>query len=95
MPEGDVEQRWESHDHEAVVHSHEHYHLTHNHNPMTGGFDHLSSAHSHEHDHAPVKHAHWPHENFESEHQGEAHVHDHGTPVKKRAPAKKAAAKKA
>jgi len=26
-------------------------------------------------------HCHHPHENFESEHAGEAHVHDHAAPV--------------
>lgn len=71
----------EHHDHEAVVHSHRHFHVTHNHNPMAGGFDHLSSEHSHEHDHAKISHTHWPHENFVSEHEGEAHIHDHGEPV--------------
>jgi hypothetical protein len=40
-----------------------------------------------------VTHSHVPHEDFEGEHADEAHDHDHGEPVKKRAPRK--AAKKA
>ena len=40
-----VENNWEPHDHEAVVHSHRHYHVTHNFREMTGGFEHLSAAH--------------------------------------------------
>ena len=76
------EQHWEEHEHEALVHSHRHYHVTHNYREMTGGFEHLSSAHEHEHDHAPVSHSHYPHEDFDAEHIGEAHVHDHTVPVK-------------
>ncbi len=90
-----VEENWEEHTHEPVVHSHPHYHVTHNRNEYAGGFDHLSSRHEHEHAHAAITHTHHPHENFEHEHQGEAHDHDHGEPVRKRAPAKKSAAKKA
>ena len=85
---------FEEHTHDAMVHDHEHWHVTHNYRQMTGGFEHLSWKHSHEHDHAQVTHAHWPHEDFDAEHAGEAHDHDHDEPVKKRAPAKKAAARK-
>ncbi len=92
------EDNWESHDHEALVHSHRHYHVTHNFREMTGGFEHLSSEHEHEHDHAAVSHSHFPHEDFDAEHGGEAHVHDHTVPVKDDGQAvdkpKKAAAKK-
>jgi len=68
---------WEEHSHEAVVHRHGHYHVTHNYREMTGGFEHLSSYHDHEHDHAALDHRHFPHEDFDREHAGEAHVHDH------------------
>jgi hypothetical protein len=71
---------FEDHDHEALAHSHRHFHVTHN--MSAGGFEHLSSEHQHDHDHAALRHAHAPHENFESEHQGEAHVHDHEEPVR-------------
>src|SRR5438067_11247208 len=81
---------WEEHAHEAVVHPHEHYHVTHNYNDRAGGFDHFSWKHVHDHDHAGVSHRHYPHQDFEREHHGEAHVHDHGEPVKKRTPAKEA-----
>ncbi len=93
------EDSWEPHEHEAAVHSHRHYHVTHNYRDMTGGFEHLISEHEHEHDHAGMSHSHYPHEDFDREHAGEAHVHDHTTPVKedgapakaaKKAPAKKA-----
>jgi hypothetical protein len=72
----------EEHDHERLVHSHLHYHVTHNHSHQSGGFEHLSSSHEHEHDHAALSHWHTPHENFEQEHRGEAHVHDHEVPAK-------------
>ena len=78
----DNEEPWQDHDHEELVHSHRHYHVTHNYRDMTGGFEHLSSAHEHEHDHAAVNPSHYPHEDFDSEHAGEAHVHDHSVPVK-------------
>lgn len=71
---------WQEHDHEQLVHSHPHFHVTHNFNEMSGGFEHLSSAHDHEHDHAQLRHAHVPHQDFEREHHGEAHVHDHAAP---------------
>ena len=95
--------QWEEHGHDAVVHSHGHYHVTHNFRDMTGGFEHLSSYHEHEHDHAALSHRHFPHEDFESEHVGEAHTHDHDVSVAparsdgtaKKATAKKATAKKA
>ena len=61
-----------------------HLHVTHNYNEMAGAFEHLSSQHEHEHDHTQVTHAHWPHDDFAREHQGEAHDHDHGEPVKER-----------
>jgi hypothetical protein len=83
---------FEEHEHDALVHDHEHWHVTHNHRAMTGGFEHLSWHHAHEHDHPAVTHAHVPHENFEAEHADEAHDHDHGEPVRKRA-AKKTAKK--
>ena len=86
------------HEHEGVVHAHHHFHVTHNHNRLTGGFDHLWSEHQHEHDHPPLVHSHIPHQDLESEHQGEAHVHDHLDPARtasKGAPTKKAGAKKA
>ncbi|MEA2685510.1 MAG: hypothetical protein QOE93_705 [Actinomycetota bacterium] len=76
------ESNWEEHDHDAVVHSHVHYHVTHNFREMTGGFEHLSSEHEHEHDHAAINHKHFPHQDFESEHGGEAHVHDHVRPAR-------------
>lgn len=81
---------WQEHNHEALAHSHRHYHVTHNFNERVGGFDHLSSEHDHEHDHAPLIHAHFPHQNFDDEHRGEAHVHDHLEAV--RPAARKAAA---
>ena len=74
---------WEEHRHEAIVHTHPHYHVTHNYDHRVGGFHHLSSHHEHEHDHSEVTHAHYPHADFESEPRDEAHVHDHGVPVKK------------
>ena len=85
---------FEEHTHDAMVHDHEHWHVTHNYRQMTGGFEHLSWKHSHTHDHAAVTHAHWPHEDFEAEHAGEAHDHDHDEPVKKRAPATTSATKR-
>lgn len=81
MPEAD-EAQWEHHRHEAMVHSHQHYHVTHN---STGGsqpFEHLSSRHDHEHDHAALGHSHYPHQDFDREHGGEAHVHDHDEQVR-------------
>jgi hypothetical protein len=71
---------FQEHDHEALAHSHRHFHVTHN--MSAGGFEHLSSEHEHDHDHSALRHAHVPHENFESEHEGEAHVHDHVEPVR-------------
>jgi hypothetical protein len=87
----------EHHKHEALVHEHPHFHVTHNYNKLTGGFDHLYSEHEHEHDHPAIAHTHVPHQDFESEHHGEAHVHDHGEPVRtaKKAAGKKAVGKKA
>ncbi len=97
MAEGhEQHNQWESHRHEAAVHSHLHYHVTHNHNRIAGGFDHLSSEHEHSHDHAELEHSHHPHEDFDREHRSEAHDHDHQVPVKEAGPDKKApAAKKA
>ncbi|HEV8626563.1 MAG TPA: hypothetical protein VG034_19125 [Acidimicrobiia bacterium] len=87
---------FEQHDHPALAHNHGHYHVTHNYNDASGGFVHLSSRHDHEHDHAPLSHAHYPHEDFEKEHVGEAHIHDHEQAVRPttarkaaKAPAKK------
>jgi hypothetical protein len=81
---------WEQHEHDAVTHSHHHFHVTHNFREMTNGFEHLSSEHEHEHDHAGITHRHYPHEDFEREHDGEAHVHDHSQPVTPARAAKKA-----
>lgn len=89
MPDND----FEPHRHEGMVHSHTHFHVTHNWSDNAQTFEHLSSTHEHEHDHAAVEHAHFPHQDFESEHLNEVHDHDHDEPVKKRAPAKKAATK--
>ena len=75
---------FEQHQHDELVHDHEHWHVTHNY--KAGGFEHLSWKHSHAHDHPAVEHAHVPHEDFESEHVGEAHDHDHGEPVRARTP---------
>ena len=71
----------QAHDHEALVHEHEHWHVTHNWNEEHQGFEHLAARHSHEHDHASVTHTHLPHQDFASEHAGEAHIHDHDEPV--------------
>jgi hypothetical protein len=94
-----TEERFEEHEHPAVVHNHGHYHVTHNFREMTGGFEHLSSYHEHDHDHAAINHSHYPHEDFEREHEGEAHLHDHGEAVKPirvaKSTAKKATVKKA
>ena len=62
---------FEQHDHPALAHNHGHYHVTHNFNEASGGFVHLSSRHEHEHDHSALNHAHYPHENFDKEHEGE------------------------
>jgi hypothetical protein len=69
------------HEHDRLVHSHRHHHVTHNYRALTGTFEHLSSQHEHEHDHSALTHEHLPHEDFEKEHLGEAHVHDHAQPV--------------
>src|SRR5438067_775570 len=55
--------------------------ITHNWSETAGTFEHLAARHSHEHDHASVTHAHVPHVDFDAEHAGEAHVHDHDQPV--------------
>lgn len=86
---------WQQHDHEALAHTHRHYHVTHNWNERVGGFEHLSAEHDHEHDHSPLSHAHYPHENFEAEHQGEAHIHDHEQAVRPETARKAARARKA
>ncbi len=67
----------ESHTHEPRMHSHWHFHVTHNRNPETGGIDHHSFSHEHEHHHAHLFHTHVPHQDFDKEHGGEAHAHDH------------------
>ena len=82
MGEHTIPESWEEHHHDAIVHTHEHYHVTHNYNDLTTGFDHLSSSHAHEHDHGELTHRHHPHQSFEQEHGGEAHVHDHEAPVR-------------
>jgi len=71
----------QSHEHEALVHEHEHWHVTHNWDESRQTFEHLAARHSHEHDHASVTHSHVPHRDFESEHAGEAHIHDHDEPI--------------
>src|SRR5579884_3462379 len=86
---------WEEHHHEELTHSHPHFHVTHNHSRHTGGFEHLSSSHEHEHHNAALRHSHVPHQDFESEHQGEAHVHDHAAPTAAPEPATTATASKA
>ncbi|MCA1832973.1 MAG: hypothetical protein ABR548_09345 [Actinomycetota bacterium] len=86
--------KFEQHDHQALVHGHQHYHVTHNFSSREGAFEHLSSMHAHGHDHAALQHNHYPHQNFDDEHAGEAHDHDHGEPVKERSPKRATAAKK-
>lgn len=76
-----AEQEFDQHTHEAMVHQHEHWHVMHNWSETAGTFEHLAARHSHEHDHASVTHAHVPHVDFDAEHAGEAHVHDHDQPV--------------
>jgi hypothetical protein len=71
----------ERHTHDAMVHEHEHWHVTHNWSETAGTFEHLAARHSHPHDHAELTHSHVPHVDFDSEHAGEAHVHDHDRPV--------------
>lgn len=79
MPDPEIE--WQEHTHDGMTHSHRHYHITHSWNAHSGGFEHLSAAHEHEHDHAPLRHAHYPHQDVAAEHGREAHVHDHLEPV--------------
>lgn len=76
-----ADQQFDQHTHEAMVHQHEHWHVTHNWSETAGTFEHLAARHSHEHDHASLTHAHVPHVDFDTEHAGEAHVHDHDQPV--------------
>ena len=100
-----AEHGFEHHQHDAMVHDHEHWHVTHNWSDTAMTFAHLASKHAHEHDHAQIDHAHVPHLDFESEHAGEAHIHDHDDPVDRdansateapaKSTAKKSAAKKA
>jgi hypothetical protein len=47
----------------------------------TLAFDLLSAAHEHEHNHAAMIHGRAPHQDFDEEHAGEAHVHDHEHPA--------------
>lgn len=93
----DFSSQAEHHEHDALVHAHPHFHVTHNFNRLTGGFDHLFAEHEHEHDHTAIAHAHLPHQDFDDEHRGEAHIHDHGAPTQsvKKAAGKKATGKKA
>jgi hypothetical protein len=72
---------FEEHTHDPMVHTHEHWHVTHHWSETAGTFEHLASKHSHEHDHADLTHSHVPHANFDNEHSGEAHIHDHDEPV--------------
>ncbi|MGH8903834.1 MAG: hypothetical protein ACRDYA_19700 [Egibacteraceae bacterium] len=76
-----AEQRFEEHKHDPLVHEHDHWHVTHNWTEAAGTFEHLAAQHAHEHDHAALAHSHVPHQDFESEHAGEAHVHDHDKPI--------------
>jgi hypothetical protein len=76
-----VRPEFAKHDHKAIVHEHDHWHVTHNWSETAGTFEHLASRHSHVHDHAAISHEHVPHVDFDSEHPGEAHVHDHDEPV--------------
>ena len=76
-----ADQEFDQHTHEAMVHQHEHWHVTHNWSETAGTFEHLAARHSHEHDHASLTRAHVPHVDFDAEHAGEAHVHDHDQPV--------------
>lgn len=71
----------QSHDHKALIHDHEHWHVTHTWNEARQEFEHLAARHNHEHDHASVTHSHLPHQDFDSEHAGEAHIHDHDEPI--------------
>lgn len=74
-------QEFDQHTHAGTVHDHEHWHVTHNWSDTAGTFEHLASRHSHEHNHAAIKHAHVAHVAFDTEHAGEAHVHDHDQPT--------------
>jgi hypothetical protein len=90
----------EEHTHDGVSHDHAHYHVTHNFFERAGAFEHLGYRHGHPHDHRAERHAHYPHQDFDAEHVGEAHEHAHSAaPVrraaaKRAAPVKKAVAKK-
>lgn len=94
MATAHAESQWEEHRHDPIVHTHVHYHVTHNFREMTGGFEHLSSQHEHEHDHAPLTHSHFPHQDFDAEHRGEAHIHDHVVPAREKLPDGDATTKK-
>jgi hypothetical protein len=72
---------FDQHTHDATVHDHEHWHVTHNWSATAGTFEHLAAKHRHEHNHAAVEHSHVAHVDFDDEHTGEAHVHDHDQPV--------------
>jgi hypothetical protein len=72
---------FEQHTHDATVHDHEHWHVTHNWSATAGTFEHLAAQHSHEHNHTAVEHSHVAHVDFDDEHAGEAHVHDHDQPT--------------
>ena len=76
-----ADQQFDQHTHDAMVHQHEHWHVTHNWSETASTFEHLAARHSHEHDHASLTHAHVPHVDFDTEHAGEAHVHDPDQPV--------------
>jgi len=48
--------------------------------------EHEALTHTHQHfhvthNHTAVQHAHVAHQDFEHEHLGEAHIHDHGSPA--------------
>lgn len=77
-----IEQNFEPHSHDALVHTHRHFHVTHNWSPNAQTFEHLTWAHEHEHDHPAITHEHFPHEDVAREHLSEAHDHDHSMPVR-------------
>lgn len=74
----------EEHQHQLTVHDHPHLHVTHQWDEALGDFSHVGVQHTHAHDHAEVSHSHVPHGDVPTEHQVEAHIHDHDVPVKDR-----------
>jgi hypothetical protein len=75
---------FKTHAHGALQHDHPHVHVTHERTDAdapVGGWTHLTAEHSHRHNHTSVEHSHRPHQDVESEHLREAHVHDHEHPT--------------